>query len=88
MLGTARSPQPYGTYITHPSPGYISNFDNQNNSDNTGFVGWTGGYADATTAETKYHGSTGGVAVLQQGSPMAANAGPTSQGNPGLLSVK
>lgn len=87
VLGTATSPLPYATYITHPSPGYISNFDNQYNSDNTGFVGWTGGYANATTAAATYHGATGGVAVLQQGSPMAANAGPTSQGNPGLLQL-
>lgn len=87
VLGTTQAPLPYATYITHPSPGYISNFNNQYNSDNTGFVGWTGGYADATTAEQNYHGATGGVAVLQQGSPMAANAGPTSQGNPGLLQL-
>lgn len=86
-LGTTQSPLPYATYITHPSPGYVSNFDNQWNSDNTGFVGWTGGYADATAAEATYHGATGGVAVLQQGVPMAANAGPTSQGNPGLLQL-
>lgn len=87
VLGTTKSPLPYATYITHPSPGYVSNFDNQWNADNTGFVGWTGGYADATKAATTYHGATGGVAVLQQGSPMAANAGPTSQGNPGLLQL-
>ena len=86
-LGTTKSPLPYATYITHPSPGYISNFDNQWNADNTGFIGWTGGYADAATADQKYHGATGGVAVLQQGAPMAANAGPTSQGNPGLLQL-
>ena len=69
------------------SPGYLSNFDNQYNSDNTGFVGWTGGYANAATASATYHGATGGVAVLQQGSPMSANAGPTSQGNSGLLQL-
>ncbi len=87
VLGAATSPQPFGTYITHPAPGYVSNFDNQYNSDNTGFVGWTGGYADATTASEKYRGATGGVAVLQQASPMSANAGPTSQGNSGLLQL-
>ncbi|MDQ6814098.1 MAG: glycan-binding surface protein [Bacteroidota bacterium] len=87
VLGSTTSPLPYATYITHPSPGYISNFDDQYNSDNTGFVGWTGGYADASTAAQKYQGATGGVAVLQQGAPMAANAGPTSQGNPGLLQL-
>ncbi len=86
-LGTTKSPQPYATYTIHPSPGYLSTFDNQNASDNTGFVGWTGGYSDATTAAATYHGATGGVGVLQQSSPMSANAGPTSQGNPGLLQL-
>jgi len=87
VLGTTVSASPYATYIPHPSPGYISTFDDQWNTNNTGFVGWTGGYADAATAEQKYHGATGGVAVLQQGVQMGANAGPTSQGNPGLLQL-
>ena len=86
-LGSTTSPQPFGTYITHPSPGYLTNFDAQYASDNTGFVGWTGGYADQSSAGGTYPGSTGGVGVIQQGSPMSPNAGPTSQGNPGLLQL-
>ena len=86
-LGTAASPQLYASYITHPSPGYLCNFDNQWGSDNQGFVGWTGGYADAPTTATNYPGGNGGTGVLLQSSPMSANAGPTSQGNPGLLQL-
>lgn len=86
-LGTAASPQLYASYITHPSPGYLCNFDNQWGSDNQGFVGWTGGYADAPTSATNYPGGNGGTGVLLQSSPMSANAGPTSQGNPGLLQL-
>ena len=87
ILGTATAPQLFDSYITHPSPGYLCTFDTQYSSDNTGFVGWTGGYADAATTASTYPGGTGGTAVLLQGSPMAANAGPTSQGNPGLLQL-
>jgi hypothetical protein len=87
VLGTAASPQLFDSYITHPSPGYLSDFDNQNAADNTGFVGWTGGYADAPTTSANYPGGTGGSAVLLQASPMSANGGPTSQGNPGLLQL-
>ena len=87
VLGKAASPQLFDTYITHPSPGYLSTFEVQYNTDNTGFVGWTGGYADAPTTNTNYPGGTGASAVLLQGSPMSANAGPTSQGNPGLLQL-
>jgi len=87
VLGTATAPQLFASYITHPSPGYLCNFDNQWNADNTGFVGWTGGYADAAKASADYPNATGGTAVLLQSSPMSANAGPTSQGNPGLLQL-
>ncbi|HET7118885.1 MAG TPA: glycan-binding surface protein [Hanamia sp.] len=87
VLGTAASPQLFDSYITHPSPGYLCTFDAQYSSDNTGFVGWTGGYADAPTTATTYPGGTGGSGVLLQSSPMSANAGPTSQGNPGLLQL-
>ena len=65
-LGSTASPQPFATYITHPSPGYLSTFDVQYNSDNTGFVGWTGGYADASTATSKYPNATGGIGVISQ----------------------
>ena len=87
VLGSATAPQLFDTYITHPSPGYLSTFDDQWNTNNTGFVGWTGGYADAPTTTSNYPNGTGGSAVLLQGSPMSANAGPTSQGNPGLLQL-
>ncbi len=86
-LGNVTSPLPFDTYITHPSPGYLCTFEGQYNTDNTGFVGWTGGYADQSTATATYHGSTGAVGVLQQASPMPANAGPTSQGNSGILQL-
>jgi hypothetical protein len=87
VLGTAASPQLFDSYIIHPSPGYICTFEAQYASDNTGFVGWTGGYADASTTAANYPGGTGGSAVLLQSSPMSANTGPTSQGNPGLLQL-
>ena len=88
VLGVATSPQLYASYITHPSPSYLSTFEVQYGpTDNTSFVGWTGGYADQATTTTNYPGGTGAAAVLLQGSPMSANAGPTSQGNPGLLQL-
>jgi hypothetical protein len=67
VLGTVAAHNLFGTYLTHPSPGYLSTFDGQNganNTDNTGFVGWTGGYADAPTAATAYPGATGSVAFI------------------------
>ena len=87
ILGTASAPQLFDSYITHPSPGYLCTFENQYGSDNTGFVGWTGGYADAPTTTAQYPGGTGASGVLLQSSPMSANAGSTSQGNPGLLEL-
>jgi hypothetical protein len=87
VLGTAASPQLFASWLTRPTPGYLSTFEQQWASDNTSFVGWTGGYADQATAAANYPNATGAVAVLQQGSPMSANAGPTSQGNPGLLQL-
>lgn len=65
-LGSTNSPQPFATYITHPSPGYLSTFDVQYNGDNTGFVGWTGGYADASAAASTYPNATGGTGVISQ----------------------
>ena len=87
ILGSAAAPQLFDTYITHPSPGYLSTFEVQYNTDNTGFVGWTGGYADAPTTTSNYPGGTGASGVLYQSSPIAANADATSQGNPGLLQL-
>jgi len=87
VLGTAVSPQLFDSHITRPTPGYLSTFEQQWANDNTSFVGWTGGYADQATAAANYPNATGAVAVLVQGSPMSPNAGPTSQGNPGLLQL-
>jgi hypothetical protein len=87
VLGTASSPQLFDSYITYTSPGYLSTFEQQWAGDNTAFVGWTGGYASAAAASAKYPNGTGGVGVLLQGSPMSANAGPTSQGNAGMLQL-
>ena len=87
VLGSAASPQLFDSYIMHPSPGYLSTFEQQWTTDNTSFVGWTGGYAPPETANTTYPGASGGAAILWQQSPMSANAGPTSQGNPGLLQL-
>ncbi len=87
VLGTAVSPQLFDSYIAYPSPGYLSTFEVQSATDNTGFVGWTGGYADAPTTTLNYPGGTGASGVLLQQSSMSANAGPTSQGNSGLLQL-
>ncbi len=88
VLGTIASPQLYASYTTHASPGYLSTFEVQYGpADNTSFVGWTGGYADAGTTAANYPGGTGASAVLLQASPMSKSAGPTSQGNPGLLQL-
>src|SRR5581483_560692 len=69
--------------------GYLSTFENQwaNPPDNTGFVGWTGGYADAPTAAANYPGGTGAAGVINQASPMPANSSAGSQGNGGLLQL-
>ena len=86
-LGTATSPQLFDSYIAFPSPGYLSTFDQQWAGDNTSFVGWTGGYADAPTTTANYPGGTGGSGVLNQGSPMGPNTAAGSQGNAGLLQL-
>ena len=80
QLGTASATQLFDSYITYPSPGYLGAFEVQYATDNTGFIGWTAGYATQTA--TAYPGNTGACAVLDQGSPMGPNAGATSQGNP------
>ncbi|MEO6838905.1 MAG: glycan-binding surface protein [Ginsengibacter sp.] len=85
-LGTAVAPQLYASYITHPYPGYLSTFESQNGgTDSTGFVGWTGGYAAAPV--TNYPNATGGVAFLDQTSPMPGKSGAGSQGNPGFIQL-
>lgn len=87
VLGTATSPQLFDSYISYQSPGYLSTFDQQWASDNTSFVGWTGGYADAPTTSANYPNGTGGSGVLINGSPMGPNTAPGSQGNAGLLQL-
>jgi hypothetical protein len=77
VLGTATAPQLFDSYISHPSPGYLCTFDVQYSSDNTGFVGWTGGYADGPAAATTYPNATGGVGVFSQSTPIAAAAAGT-----------
>src|SRR6185437_3845054 len=87
-LGSATAPQLFDSYITHPSPGYLSTFDVQytaTNTDNNGFVGWTGGYANAPASA--YPNATGGVAFLANGSPIAGNTGGGSQGNSGFIQL-
>ncbi len=86
-LGSATAPQLFDTYISHPSPGYLSTFEAQYATDNTGFVGWTGGYGDSATIGTNYPGGTGAAAIMLQGSPMKANSAAGSQGNSGLLQL-
>ena len=85
VLGKATAPQPFDTYLTHPSPGYLCSFDDQWASNNQGFVGWTGGYAAAPPAD--YPNASGGVAFLDQGRPMPGNSKPGTQGNPGFVQL-
>ena len=87
ILGTVAAPQLFDTYITHPSPGYLSNFEVQNATNNTGFIGWTGGYADSPTTATKYPGGSGASSFILQGSPMPGLTNPGSQGNPGFIQL-
>jgi hypothetical protein len=85
LLGAAASTQLFDSYITHPSPGYLSTFDGNGAGDNTGFVNWTGGYQAAPA--TQYPNATGAVAFLTNGSSMAGYTGPGSQGNPGFVQL-
>jgi hypothetical protein len=87
QLGTATASQLFDSYITYTSPGYLGTFEAQNATNNTGFVGWTAGYASSSQAATAYPGNTGACGVLVQGSPMTANAGTYSQGNPGICQL-
>jgi Surface glycan-binding protein B xyloglucan binding domain/IPT/TIG domain len=87
ILGVVAAPQLFDSYITHTSPGYLSTFEVQYAGDNTGFVGWTGGYSDSPTTATKYPKATGAVGYLQQGSPMPPGTNPGSQGNAGFVQL-
>jgi len=86
VLGSATAPQLFDSYITHSSPGYQSTFDDQWNSNNQGFVGWTGGYAGPPASD--YPNASGGVAFFDQGSPMqGGTTKPGSQGNAGFIQL-
>jgi hypothetical protein len=87
QLGSATSPQLFDGYITYSSPGYLTTFEGDYATDNTGFIGWTGGYATAAGADTTYPNNTGAVGVLNQLGAMGANAGPTSLANSGNLQL-
>ncbi|HVU58920.1 MAG TPA: glycan-binding surface protein [Puia sp.] len=87
QLGTATAPQPFDTYLTFTSPGYLSTFEQQWAGDNTSFLGWTGGYADGPTTTANYPGGTGAAGVIVQASPMPANSAAGSQGNGGFLQL-
>jgi hypothetical protein len=89
LMGTSSGVggQLFDSYLAPFSPGYLSDFSTQWNTDYTGFVGWTGAYVDAATAATNYPGGTNGVGLLAQGGILAANAGPTSEANPGNLQL-
>jgi hypothetical protein len=56
-LGNAVAPRIFDSYLTHPSPGYVSTFENQWNADNTGYTGWTATYR--TAPNSNYPNSTG-----------------------------
>lgn len=87
ILGSVAASQLFDTYITHKSPGYLTTFEVQYAADNTGFVGWTGGYADSPTTATKYPNGTGAAGLLVQGSPMPGLTNPGSQGNAGFVQL-
>ncbi len=79
--------QLFDSYLSPFTPGYISDFSTQSGTGYTGFVNWTGAYAASAAAATSYPGATNGVGVLKQGGILGANAGPTSEANPGDLQL-
>lgn len=66
-LGDAVAPLIFDTYISHPSPGYLSTFENQWNSDNTGYTGWTATYHAAPNPT--YPNSTGNFVSITGSAP-------------------
>jgi hypothetical protein len=86
QLGNASATQLFDSYLTHPSPGYLSTFDGNGAGDNTGFVGWTGGYGTGPSAT--YPNSTGSFGLLTNGGSISGNTGNGgNQGNPGFLQL-
>ena len=88
VLGTAASPQLFDSYITHPSPGYLCNFEDQYSSDNTGFVGWTGGYADAPTTTANLSGRNRWLRSITAIQPDVSKRWPYVAGKSRLVAVK
>jgi len=67
-LGNAVAPRIFDSYLTHPSPGYISTFENQwNLTDNTCYTGWTATYR--TAPSTTYPNSTGNFVSITGSAP-------------------
>ncbi len=87
VLGNASSSQIYDSYITHATPGYLSNFESMSGSDNTGYVGWMGGYDNAAAAASDYPGAANGVGYFIDAVPMADTAGMTVELNGGDLQL-
>lgn len=86
FLGNASATQLFDSYLTHPSPGYVSTFDGDYASDNTGFVGWTGGYG--TSPSATYPNGTGSFGLLVNAGAMGGNTQPGgNEGNPGFLEL-
>jgi Surface glycan-binding protein B xyloglucan binding domain len=86
ILGNASAQQLFDSYLTHASPGYISTFDGDYASDNTGFIGWTGGYG--TSPSTTYPNGTGSFGILVNAGSMGGNTQPGgNEGNPGFLQL-
>jgi hypothetical protein len=90
VLGNASATQLFDSYITAPSPGYLSTFEVQwpaSGTPNDSWLGWTGTGVAAATAATTYPGATGAVSQLTNAGPMSANIGCLSQANAGTLQL-
>jgi len=82
LLGATASSQLFDSYLTYPSPGYLSTFEVQYATDNTGSVGWTGGYSGPSPT---YPNSTGSFGVLVNAGSIPGNTGAGGNlGNPGF----
>jgi hypothetical protein len=85
-LGNASATQLFDSYLNPTSPGYLSIFDGNSAADNTGFVGWTGGYG--TAPSVTYPNSTGAFGILVNAGAIGGNTGNGgNQGNPGFLQL-
>jgi hypothetical protein len=85
VLGNTSSTQLFDSYLTYPSPGYLCTFEVQYATDNTGFVGWTGGYSGPSAT---YPNSTGSFGLLVNGGSIPGNTGAGGNlGNPGFVQL-